>query len=507
MKGQNFLIVDELTKKNLSDLEIENFERLGYWTETDPIIEGLSSNSKNIKPGYIFFAVDGFSHHGANFVLEAIDKGAILVITDCVGAKIVTKKSLDIALMIVNNPRKKLAEYAARLNACQPKIQVAVTGTNGKTSVCHFVRQLWELLGYRAASIGTLGVQGEINISLDSTTPDPVTLHKILNELVQKQVEYVAMEASSHGLDQFRLDGVSLTAAAYTNLSRDHLDYHSTEDDYLVSKCMLFDRVLTHEKIVVLNVDDSYAQVIKLVSENRGHKVVKVGSDKTADIKICSQRFNSNGQILKFLFQSSSETVELPLIGAFQASNVLIAAALVIASGAPPERVFENLPKLQTVPGRMELVGTKKTLGNIYIDYAHTPEALRSALKALKLHTIGRLIVVFGAGGERDSGKRPLMGQIANDYADKVFVTDDNPRNESPTKIRSEILSECPNAIEIPDRATAILTAINDVVQGDVLLIAGKGHETGQIVGDDILPFNDSEFVSMSLALLEGKKT
>ena len=224
-------------------------------------------------------------------------------------------------------------------------------------------------------------------------------------------------------------------------------------------------------------------------------------------MRICEQRFNSSGQILKFSFLDFSETIELSLIGDFQASNVLVAAALVIASGATAQQVFKNLPKLQTVPGRMELVGTKKTLGNIYIDYAHTPEALRSALKALKLHTIGRLIVVFGAGGERDSGKRPLMGKIANEYADKIFVTDDNPRNESPAKIRSEILGECPNASEIPDRATAILSAIHEVTQGDVLLIAGKGHETGQIVGDDILPFNDSEFVSMSLALLEGKKT
>ena len=499
--------VDDLSrKKNLSELKIRNFEQLGFWEDSDPVIQGMSSNSKNIKSGYIFFAIDGFSDHGANFVLEAIDRGAILVITDHLGIEIIKNNSSEIPTMVVKNPRKELAECASHFSPRQPKIQLAVTGTNGKTSVCHFVRQLWELLGHKAVSIGTLGVQGEIDIPLNNTTPDPITLHRILDDLVQKKVDYVSMEASSHGLDQFRLDGVALSAAAFTNLSRDHLDYHADEDEYLVSKCMLFDRVLKKSQIVVLNSDDPHAQVIKLVSENRGHKVIKVGHDKNADLRICDQRFNSNGQILKFSFLNYSRTVELSLIGNFQASNVLVAAALVIALGAPADKVFDNLSALKTVPGRMELVGIKKSLTNVYIDYAHTPDALFSALKALKLHTMGRLIVVFGAGGQRDGGKRPLMGSVANKLADKVYVTDDNPRNESPEKIRSEILSECTGAIEIPDRATAILTAIDEMYNGDVLLIAGKGHETGQIVGDDVLPFNDSEFVSMSLALLKGKK-
>ena len=494
-------------QKNLSDLETQNFERLGVWVETDPIIYGISSNSKTIKPGYIFFALDGFLDHGANFVFDAIDRGAILVVTDLSGVKIIENYSLNIPIMVAKNSRQKLAKFAARWSQIQPKTQIAVTGTNGKTSVCHFVKQLWELLGYKAASIGTLGVKGEAESLLNNTTPDPLTLHQILEELAKKQVEYVAMEASSHGLDQCRLDGVSLIAAAYTNLTRDHLDYHSDEDEYLISKCILFDRVLQNGRTVVLNFDDPYAQVIKLVSENRGHKVIKVGRDKNSDLKICDQRFHSNGQILKFSFMGVSRTIELPLIGDFQAHNALIAAALVISSGATIEQVFNNLPMLKSVPGRMELVGIKKSLSNVYIDYAHTPDALLSALKALKPHTIGRLILVFGAGGDRDTGKRPLMGKVANNYADKIFVTDDNPRTESPKKIRSEILVECPTAIEIPDRATAILRAIDEMHQGDVLLIAGKGHETEQIVGDDILPFNDSEFVSMSIALLEGKKT
>ena len=501
------MIVNELkTQKYLSDLKIDNLERVGVWKSNDPVIQGISSNSKKIKPGYIFFAINGFSEHGANFVFEAIDRGTIFIITDQLGVEIIAKYSQDTPILVVKNPRQKLAEVAAVLSPRQPKRQVAVTGTNGKTSVCHFVRQLWELIGYKAASIGTLGVQGAIDIPLDNTTPDPVTLHKILEELAQKRVEYVSMEASSHGLDQFRLDGVSLIAAAFTNLSRDHLDYHSDEDEYLVSKCMLFDRVLRRGQTVVLNIDDPYSHVVKLVSENRGHKVIKVGSDKNADLRICENRLHPNGQIIKFSFLNFSKTIELSLIGDFQANNALVAAALVIASGAPAAQVFDNLSKLQAVPGRMELVGTKKTLANVYIDYAHTPDALLSALKALKPHTIGRLTIIFGAGGERDSGKRPLMGKVANEHADKIFITDDNPRKESAKKIRSEIMIECPNATEIPDRATAILTAIDEMDQGDVLLIAGKGHETGQVIGDDIFPFNDSEVVSMSIALLEGKK-
>ena len=494
-------------KKNLSDLEADGFERFGVWEEVDPVIEGISSNSRNIKPGYIFFAINGFYHHGANFVFDAIDRGSILVVTDHSGIKIFENDNLNIAVMVVPNPRQKLAEYAAFMSPSQPKMQVAVTGTNGKTSVCYFVRHLWELLGYKAASIGTLGVQGQLDIAIDNTTPDPVTLHTIFEKLVELNVEHVCMEASSHGLDQFRLDGVSLSAAAFTNLSRDHLDYHLDEDEYLISKCMLFDRVLKEKQTVVLNIDDPNAAVIRLVSENRGHKVISVGRYKNADLRICDQRYHSRGQILKFSYLGLWKTVELSLVGDFQASNALIAAALVIASGIPAGQVFDNLSKLKSVPGRMELVGSKKNLANVYIDYAHTPDALLSALKALKLHVIGRLIVVFGAGGDRDSGKRPLMGKVAYEYADKVFITDDNPRNESPKKIRSEILIECPNAVEIPDRATAILTAINEVQDGDILLIAGKGHETGQIIGEDVLPFNDSEFVSMSLALVEGNKT
>ena len=499
--------MEDLNKqKKLSEFGIQNYQRDGIWNEIDPVITGLSSDTKNVRPGYIFFAITGSKTHGANFAMSAIEKGAVIIITDSEGVQILQNEGIKIAIMIVSSVRQKLAEFAAQWNEIQPKTQIAITGTNGKTSVCNYVEQIWKFFGCRAASIGTLGVQGNSCMELKHTTPEPILLHKILRNLAENQVEYVSMEASSHGLKQCRLDGVDLKAAAFTNFSRDHLDYHADEDEYLASKCILFDRILPEGQIVVINMDDPYAQVVKLVSENRGHLVVTVGSNKEADFKICDHRYDLDGQIVKFSYLGLPQVMQLPLIGNFQAINVLIAAALVINLGAPYREVFKFLPKLKSVPGRMELVGTKKSHGKVYVDYAHTPDALLNALKSLRLHTIGKLILVFGAGGERDLGKRPLMGKIAREYADQIFITDDNPRNESPQNIRKEILKECPSAVEIPDRAEAILISIEKMQDGDVLLIAGKGHETGQIIGDDILPFNDREFVSMSLAALEGKE-
>ena len=499
--------MDDLNqRKKLSELESQNFERQGVWKDIDPYIYGISNDSKNVRPGYIFFAVNGHLNHGAKFAIDAIDRGSIFVITDAEGAKIIRQENSELPVMIVLNVRKKIAEYAVRWNGIQPKTLIAVTGTNGKTSVCYFVQQIWQLFGHRAASIGTLGVQGDSCFDLKNTTPDPISLHKILRRLGQNQVEYVSMEASSHGLDQFRLDGVNLKAAAFTNLSRDHLDYHIDQDEYFASKCLLFDRVLSSGNIVVLNIDDPYAKVVKLVSESKGHKVLTIGVHSSADLKICDHRYDLDGQTLKLSYLGITRIIYLPLIGDFQATNILISAALTIALGAPCDEVFSFLPKLKPVPGRMELVGTKEPLTKVFVDYAHTPDALRSALQALRPHTIGRLMLVFGAGGERDFGKRPLMGQIAQRHADDIFVTDDNPRNEEPEKIRKAILIACPEAVEIPDRAEAILTAIDKMREGDVLLIAGKGHETGQVMGDDILPFDDREFASTSLRILKGEK-
>lgn len=501
------MILNDLNQqKKLSDLETQSFKRHGVWSTLDLKIYGLSSEAQRIKSGYIFFAIKGIRSHGAQFALRAIERGAILIVTDSEGMTILTNKKTKLPIIVVDNPRQKLAQYAAKWNEIQPRTQIAVTGTNGKTSVCHFTQQIWDNLGHRSASIGTLGVRGELVLELKNTTPEPIVLHQILRELTLKKVDFVSMEASSHGLDQFRLDGVILKAAAFTNFSRDHLDYHSSQDDYLASKCMLFDRVLPTGQLVVLNIDDPCAQMIKRVSENRGHKIITVGTHETADFRICDHRLNSDGQTINISHCGKTKVLHLPFIGDFQAINVLMAGALAISLGAPSKKVFEILPKLESVPGRMELVGIKKPQGGrIYVDYAHSPDALQSALKALRSHTIGKLLLVFGAGGERDFGKRSLMGKIAQESADLVYITDDNPRNEVPQKIRSEILISCPSAIEIPDRAEAILTAINNVQEGDVLLIAGKGHESGQIIGDDIFPFNDKEFVSMSLTSLEGK--
>ena len=492
--------------RKLSELGIEKFKRQGIWRKNDPYVCGLSSDSNDVRPGYIFFAINGHIGHGANFAIDAIDRGAVLIVTDGEGARIISRENDKIPVMIVLNTRKNLAEFATNWYDGQPKNQIAVTGTNGKTSVCHFTQQLWQMLGFRSTSIGTLGVMGSLEFELKNTTPDPIVLHQILRNLVMNDIDYVSMEASSHGLEQFRLDGVSFKAAAFTNLSRDHLDYHLDEDDYLASKCLLFDRVLSPGNIVVLNLDDPCAQLVKLVSENNGHKVITVGLHDSANLKICDQRYDSDGQTLKISYEGFSQIVRIPLIGNFQATNVLISAALVIALGASYKKVFDLLPSLQPVPGRMEFVGTKQVSAKIFVDYAHTPDALFGALRALRYHTIGRLLLVFGAGGERDIGKRPLMGKIAFKHADEIFITDDNPRNEDPKKIRKEILQDCPSAIEIPDRAEAILTAIDRMQEGDILLIAGKGHETGQIIGDDTLPFNDKEFVSMSLGALQGSK-
>ena len=492
-------------RRSLESLNLENLPRFGVWPSNKIYVTGFAYDSTKIKTGNIFFGLSGFGTHGCHFVTDAIERGASLIITDEKGKGIIDVIDSKIPLLLAKNPRHILAKYAARWYKKQPKNIIAVTGTNGKTSVCHFVRQIWKKLNLKSVNIGTLGVQGDVEMDLTHTTPDPILLHKILRELSDQTIDHVVMEASSHGLDQCRLDAVDMNGGAFVNLSRDHLDYHSTEEDYLIAKSTLFDKVLKQEKFVVSNLDDAYGDYISLISKARGHRVFTVGKVKFADFKIEEQRFDTNGQYLRFSYHGVSRTIYLPLIGAFQATNVLIAAALVIGLGAPEEEVFDSIKFLESVPGRMELVTTKKPNGKIFVDYAHTPAALQNALIALRPHTVGKLILVFGAGGERDRGKRSLMGEVAKKFADSTFVTDDNPRNEVASNIRSEILATCPTGCEIPDRASAIMAAIESINAGDVLLIAGKGHEKVQIIGDDVFPFNDSEFANMSVAILEGK--
>jgi len=404
----------------------------------------------------------------------------------------------NVAFVPVRNARRALALAAAKFFPRQPDTIAAVTGTSGKTSVAAFTRQIWSTLGYQAASIGTVGVvspKGETYGSL--TTPDPVELHRTLDGLAGEGVTHLALEASSHGLDQHRLDGVRIKAGAFTNLSRDHLDYHQTIEAYLAAKLRLFDALISPGGSAVIGIDDCYAGQVVEAAARRGLKILTVG-EHGEDIKLIGGAIDGFAQTITIAHSGHKYKVKLPLVGAFQVQNASIAAGLAIATGGEPARVFAALEKLQGAKGRLEMAGVKNG-APIFIDYAHKPDALKKALEALRPYAGGRLVVVFGAGGDRDQGKRPIMGRIAAENADRVIVTDDNPRSEQAAAIRAAILITAPGAIEIGDRAEAIRKTIGELKTGDVLLIAGKGHETGQIVGDRIIPFSDHEAVAAAL--------
>jgi UDP-N-acetylmuramoyl-L-alanyl-D-glutamate--2,6-diaminopimelate ligase len=379
----------------------------------------------------------------------------------------------------------------------------AITGTNGKTSVAVFLRQIWTALGYPAASMGTIGVvtpSGEI--SLAHTTPDPIEVHRILKRLAGEGVNHLALEASSHGLDQYRLDGVKITAAGFTNLTRDHLDYHKDIDAYLAAKLRLVTDLA--EEVVVVNADDEYAQTFVSAAKARGLKVVSVGT-KGETIKLVSRTPHGDGQTLCVSYNGTAFEIALPLAGDFQASNALVAAGLAIGLGDAADMVFAALANLKGAAGRLEKVAYAKSGAPLYVDYAHTPDALETVLKAIRPHVTGRLHVVFGCGGDRDKGKRPLMGTAAAKFADDVIVTDDNPRSENPATIRKEVLAGAPDARETGDRATAIHDAIASLSEGDILVIAGKGHESGQIVGNEIRPFLDKDEAIKAALQLGGR--
>ncbi len=464
-----------------------------------PAITGLAVDSRQVKDGFLFAALPGANAHGAEFIQYAVRMGASVVLTDREG--FAQAGDFDVVYLVADDPRLVLAQMAAEWFGRQPETMVAVTGTNGKTSVASFTRQIWELLDEKAVNFGTAGVEGAVSAPLSHTTPEPITLHKLLADLADRGVTHAAMEASSHGLAQRRLDGVRLSAAGFTNLSRDHLDYHKNFDDYFAAKAGLFRRVLPADAPAVINIADPYGA--KLAAEQT-RPVITVGG-KGADLSILNTRFRADGQDVMVSYQGEDYLLKLNLIGGFQAENVMVAAGMVIACGADPEAVFRACERLETVRGRMQHVATRDNGAMVFVDYAHTPDALVTALQAMRPHVMGRLLVVFGAGGDRDKGKRPLMGAAALDHADVVFVTDDNPRSEMPADIRAAIMAACPDANEIGDRAEAILTAVDALRPGDALLIAGKGHETGQIVGNDILPFNDAEQASIAVAALEGR--
>jgi UDP-N-acetylmuramoyl-L-alanyl-D-glutamate--2,6-diaminopimelate ligase len=395
----------------------------------------------------------------------------------------------------VANARRALALAAAKFFPRQPGTIATVTGTSGKTSVAAFTRQIWTALGNQAASIGTIGLVSPRSEKYGSlTTPDPVELHRTLDQLVGEGVTHLALEASSHGLDQHRLDGVRIAAGAFTNLSRDHLDYHPTIEAYLAAKLRLFEDLIAPGGTAVIDVDDCYAGQVVEAARKRGLKIVTVGVGGD-DIKLIGGVIDGFAQVITLTHAGKTYKVKLPLVGAFQVQNAAVAAGLAIATGSEPARVFAALEQLTGAKGRLEYVGAKNG-APIFIDYAHKPDALKKALEALRPYASGKLVVVFGAGGDRDAGKRPIMGRIAVEIADRVIVTDDNPRSEQPAAIRAAILAAAPGATEIGDRAEAIRTSIAELKKGDALLIAGKGHETGQIVGDKVLAFSDHDAVA-----------
>ena len=451
-------------------------------TET---VTGFAIDHRKVAPGTIFGAFRGSRFNGEDFIPAAIAAGAIAVVA-CPGN--VIEGAVPI---FADEPRRKFALLAGKFFAPFPATTVAVTGTNGKTSTVELTRQLWRMAGHHAASIGTLGVTtSDETVTTGLTTPDVVTFLSNMAGLAREGVTHAAFEASSHGLDQYRTEGLPVRAAAFTNLSRDHLDYHGDMAAYLTAKLRLFSEVVDADGTAVVWQDDEASDRVIDLAQARGLKLIGVGS-RGATLRLIDRIPSQLGQTLTVGYGGQELKIALPLIGAYQAANALMAAALVIATGGDAGQTLANLSRLQGVRGRLERACITATGAPVYVDYAHTPDALAAAISALKPHAVGRLILVMGAGGDRDVGKRAEMGVIAEAMADRVIVTDDNPRNENPAAIRAAILAKAPEATEIGDRRAAIAAAIAEARAHDIVLIAGKGHETGQTVGDLVLPFDD----------------
>ncbi|MDF0579567.1 UDP-N-acetylmuramoyl-L-alanyl-D-glutamate--2,6-diaminopimelate ligase [Bradyrhizobium yuanmingense] len=460
-------------------------------------VSGVALDSRLVKPGDLFFALAGSKTDGARFVDAAIAAGAVAVVGDHAPA------ACKVPFITSVNPRRALALAAARFFPAQPATIAAVTGTSGKTSVAAFTRQIWERLGHASASIGTIGLVSQKRTVYGSlTTPDPIALHRQLDEIAREGVTHLAFEASSHGLDQYRLDGVRISAGGFTNLSRDHMDYHPTVAHYLAAKLRLFRELVPPDGAAVISADhDCSAEAID-AAKSRGLRVMAVGRNGDGageGIRLTEAVVEGFSQKLAVEHRGRAYAIRLPLVGEFQIENALVSAGLAIGTGSDAESVFASLEHLEGAKGRLERVGERNG-APIFVDYAHKPDALAKALQALRPYARRKLVVVFGAGGDRDAGKRPIMGEIAAENADAVIVTDDNPRSEKPEAIRAAILATAKGAREIGDRAEAIRAAIEDLQEGDALLIAGKGHETGQIVGGEVLPFSDHEAVAAALA-------
>ena len=482
--------LSELVKRDLSN---------------DPQIEGVTADSRKVRPGWLFAALPGAKVDGRSFAPRAVEQGAAAVLA---GREI---EGLTSPLVIASDPRRAFALAAAAFWGAQPATCVAVTGTNGKTSVAAFCRQMFASAGYKAASMGTLGVRvsspkaGGLGVDDEQitppglTTPDASDVAELMARVAQAGVTHLALEASSHGIDQRRLDGVTLAAAGFLNLTQDHLDYHGTMGVYRAAKLRLFETLLARGKTAVLNADSDAYAAFAGAAVSAGQGVMSVGAAGQG-LTLLDRAMLPQGQALKILHQGKTYDVRLPLAGAFQASNALVAAGLCIAGGLSPEQAFAGLEKIEGAPGRLQRVGAGPRGGEAYVDYAHTPDGLATVLGALRPHVRGRLIVVFGAGGDRDRSKRPLMGRIAADLADLAIVTDDNPRNEAPAVIRAEILAGASGAQEIGDRREAIRAAVALLSDGDILVVAGKGHEQGQVVGDVTHPFDDVTETAQALS-------
>ncbi|MDE2578419.1 MAG: UDP-N-acetylmuramoyl-L-alanyl-D-glutamate--2,6-diaminopimelate ligase [Hyphomicrobiales bacterium] len=462
-------------------------------------IASLCSDSRKVRAGALFFAVPGTHADGLRFAPGAVAQGAVAIV-----AAQKPVRDFGVPVIVVSDMRATLSQTAARFYRAQPRVIAAVTGTSGKTSVAAFLRQIWLACGRPAASLGTIGVvspSGDVYGSL--TTPDPITLHETLARLAGEGVTHLAMEASSHGLDQRRLDGVRLAAGAFTNLSRDHLDYHRDLDDYLAAKMRLFETLLQPGQPAVVDADSDVAEKVAAAAKKRGLALLGVGRTG-AYITLRERRAEGFATALTLTHAGQTYKALLPLAGEFQTSNALVAAGLALATGEQPEAVFAALEQLQGAPGRLEMVGTRHGAA-AFVDYAHKPAALETAIAALRPFTAGKMIVVFGCGGDRDAGKRPIMGEIAARNAEITIITDDNPRSEQPAAIRAAILQGAhavrdADVREIGDRAAAIAAGVALMQRGDVLLVAGKGHETGQIVGSQTLPFSDHDCLRAALA-------
>jgi UDP-N-acetylmuramoyl-L-alanyl-D-glutamate--2,6-diaminopimelate ligase len=458
-------------------------------------VTGLASDSRAVRPGFLFAALAGTKADGAAYASDAVSRGAVAVLA----ARDADLGSPGVPVLRSDDPRRALALAAAHFHGAQPETMAAVTGTSGKTSVVSFLRQIWEQDGQKAASIGTTGVVAPGRNDYGTlTTPDPVALHALLAELAQSGVTHAAMEASSHGLDQRRLDGVRLAAAGFTNLGRDHMDYHPTVEEYLAAKMRLFEALMPRGSPAVIFADDGFSDRAADAAQRAGLDVMKVGrgGDLLRLMRVEHERHRQRAEIAH---EGRIHEIVLPLAGDFQIANALVAAGLAIATGTPARQALRALERLTGAPGRLDHVGSTAHGAAIYVDYAHKPEALENVLASVRPFTTGRVVVVFGCGGDRDRGKRPIMGEIAARLADVVIVTDDNPRSEEPASIRAAIMAAAPGATEIGDRRRAIREAVAMLRAGDTLIVAGKGHEIGQTVGDTTTHFSDHEEVRDAL--------